>query len=144
MTRRRLAIAAATLALVAVVIGWRVHASVASPAPLVNLPVTGAQLAWTAGSNAKLPKITTRLAAAEATRLATLTNETQPMSDGSYNCPMDDGSAVVVTFDATGRAAQQVPIGLTGCAGPADRFMSEALAAELHKLAPAGYYPRGW
>lgn len=144
MTRRWWAIsAAAVVVLAAAVIGWWQHTSSASPAPLVNLPVSGAQLRWDAGMNSTLSKTTTTVGADEATRLVSLINATQPMGDGPYACPMDDGSAVVATFDATNRPAQEVPIGLTGCAGPGDRFMSEDLAAELRKLAPTGYYPAG-
>lgn len=136
--------AAAVVVLAAAVIGWWEHTSSASPAPLVNLPVSGAQLRWDAGMNSKLSKTTTKVGAAEATRLATSINATQPMGDGPYACPMDDGSAVVVTFDATNGPIQEVSIGLTGCAGPGRRFMGDALAAELRKLAPAGYYPAAW
>ena len=126
--------------LAAAVIGWQMHTSSASPAPLVDVPVTGARLTWDAGSNSNLPKVTTTVGASDASRVASLINATQPMGEGPYSCPMDDGSAVEAVFEASSGASQAVRIDLTGCAGPEGRFMGDALAAELHTLAPSGYY----
>lgn len=121
---------------------WRYTAGAAAPA--VSLPVTGAELRWDAGQGPNQPDRTTVLDAREATILANRINETPERAPGVYNCPADQGIQVTARFESSDAAAQVVQISLTGCGGPAGRQMSDALAAELRKLAPAGYYPTGW
>lgn len=109
---------------------------------LVDGPVSGAALVWHPGMNSGGPEQRTDANAAEAMQLAELVNDTRNLPQGSINCPADFGSTVRVTFHRPNQKDRAVTIALSGCAGPPGRIMSDALHADLERLAPPGYWPQ--
>jgi hypothetical protein len=66
-------------------------------------------------------------------------SRTGTLSHGPINCPAEFGSTVRVAFHRPNQKDQAVIIALTGCAGPPGRIMSDALRADLERLAPRGF-----
>lgn len=144
MTRRsRAAPARMTVAValaVALGVGWCLHSRLAG-GPLVDEPITGAELLWHPGINSAGPDAASSTTAEAATTLARLVDHAPRQPRGEVNCPADFGSNVVVTFHTAHGHEQRVRVALTGCAGPIGQVMSEPLRAQLGRLAPAGFWP---
>lgn len=109
---------------------------------LVGGPVSGAVLVWHPGMNSGGPDQRTNTNAADARRLAELVNDTRNLPRGPITCPADFGSTVRVAFHTPNQQDQAVTIALSGCAGLPGRMMSDALHADLERLAPPGYWPQ--
>ncbi len=88
----------------------------------------------------------THAGAADAQRLARDVDAGTVVVDGTYSCPMDDGSWMGI-YSHTARGTQVAVVRLSGCrfiAGPGRkaRFGTDQLWSDLARLAPAFVAPR--
>lgn len=99
--------------------------------------VTGADLVWTA-----LPSAPhtwhSHLDGARARSLAKAVDAAPGFGSGTSNCPMDNGSAIAVTFDTRSHGSPRMTGRLTGCASLGGHRMTGAMASILQAQGPPG------
>lgn len=104
--------------------------------------VTGANLSWTPGMNHPGSVQRTTADLATATELFQAISNAPHRVSGTYACPADTGSKVLVQFRSSIGPSTTTTITLTGCAGPDGRRMTDRLQQLLNRLEPTGFHTR--